>query len=307
MPGPGGGGRGGGGFGGGFGGGRGFGGGGGFHGGGFYHRPHFYGGFYRRPYFYGGGGCLGGLIGMIFGPIIMIFMAIMLLVGFFGGAVTEVSQGGSVVYNESAFQDYADEQYAKEFGSSTAYEDNLLLVFLTSEDERGYAYIAWVGDHVDMDINYLFGGNGSDLGTAMDASINPSNYKYSLDSNLAMVVQQMQKKVEALGLDSSYICEEDHVQVKSHLTNYTDLSLTQSTVNTALESFTASTGIPLVIVVEETEAVFGRTVSGNSWIALIFAAVLLIVAISLIVKAVKRKRKDPDDRRYNPDSDYDRY
>ena len=311
MPGPGGGGRGGGGFGGGFGGG-GFGGGfrggrpGGFHGG-FYHRPHFYGGFYRRPYFYGGGGCLGGLIGMIFGPIIMIFMAVMLILGFFGTAVTEVSQGGSIVYSESAFQDYADSQYAREFGSSTAYEDNLLLVFLTDEDEQGYAYIAWVGDHIAPEINYLFGGNGSDLGAAMDASINTSNYKYSLDSNLAMVVSQMEKKVLALGLDTAYTCGETHVQVKSHLTNHTDLSLTQATVNDALERFTASTGIPLVIVVEEAEEVFEKTLSGGSWFAVIIAAVLLILAVSLIVKAVKRRRNDPDDRRYNPDSDYDRY
>lgn len=244
---------------------------------------------------------------MIFGPIIMIFMAVMLLLGFFGSAVTDVAQGGSMRYNEEAFQDYADQQYAREFGSSSAYEDNLLLVFLTGEDERGYAYIAWVGDHIDPEINYLFGGNGSDLGAAMDASINTSNYKYSLDSNLAMAVAQMQKKVEDLGLSSSFGCTEEHAQVKSHLTNYTDLSLTAQTVNTALESFTASTGIPLVIVVEEMDEVFDKTIDGDSWFALIIAAVLLILAVCLIVKAVKRKNKNPEDDRYNRNSDYDRY
>ena len=205
MPGPGGGGSGGGGFGGGFGGG-----GGGFHrggfGGGFYHRPHFYGGFYRRPFFYGGGGCLGGLLGMIFGPIIMVILALFLLFGFMGSSFTEVAQGGSVRYDEELFQDYADAQYAKAFGSSSAYEDNLLLVFLTAEDDRGYAYIAWVGDHIAPQINYLFGGNSSDLGAAMEVSINTANYKYSLDSNLAMAVGQMQKKVEALALDNAYNC-----------------------------------------------------------------------------------------------------
>lgn len=244
---------------------------------------------------------------MIFGPIIMIFVAVMLLFGFLGSAVTDVAQGGSVVYNEEVFQDYADNQYAKEFGSSSAYEDNLLLVFLTAEDDRGYAYIAWVGDHIDQDVNYLFGGNGSALGNAMDMSINQSNYKYSLDSNLAMAVTQMQKKVEALGLEDSFVCTEDHAQVKPHLTNYTDLSMTADTVNAALESFTASTGIPLVIVVEDVEEVFGKTVNGNSWFVLIIAAVLLILAVSLIVKAVKRRKQNPDDDRYNRNNDYDRY
>lgn len=305
MPGPGGGGRGGGGFGGGFGGGGGFSGGGGFHGG-FHPRPHFYGGWYRRPYFYGGGGCLGGLLGILFGPIIMIILALMLLFGYFGYAVNDVAQGGSVAYNEEVFQDYADRQYAKEFGSSTAYEDNLMLVFLTAEDNRGYCYIAWVGDHINPQINYLFGGNGSALGTAMTDSINEANYKYSLDSNLAMVISQMQAKIEALGLTDSFTCTEEHVRIKSHLTNYSDLDMTQATVNTALENFTAATGIPTVIVVEDMQEVFGKTVSSSSWFVLVIGAALLILGISLAVKAFKR-RQNPDDRRDHRADDYDRY
>lgn len=306
MPGPGGGGSGGGGFGGGFGGG-----GGGFHrggfGGGFYHRPHFYGGFYRRPFFYGGGGCLGGLLGMIFGPIIMVILALFLLFGFMGSSFTEVAQGGSVRYDEELFQDYADAQYAKAFGSSSAYEDNLLLVFLTAEDDRGYAYIAWVGDHIAPQINYLFGGNSSDLGAAMEVSINTANYKYSLDSNLAMAVGQMQKKVEALALDNAYNCNETHIQVKSHLINNTDLSMTEDTVNGALESFTASTGIPVVLVVEEMEEVFEKTVNSASWVAVILAGIFLLIAVVMIVKSVKRRRQKQGDE-YGPDhNDYDRY
>lgn len=240
---------------------------------------------------------------MIFGPIIMIVMAIALLFSFVGGTVTEVANGGIVAYDEEAIQDYADDQYAQVFGRSTAYEDNLLLLFLTTENNQGYAYIAWVGDHVAPEVNYLFGGNGSELGTAMDQSINTANYKYSLDSNLAMVVNRMQGQVEVLGLEDTFVCAEDHVQVKSHMENKTDLALTADTVNGALESFTEATGIPLVIVVEEAETVFGRSLSGRSWIGVIFAVILLILAIVLIVKAVKRRRNDPGEDRSRRDYD----
>lgn len=309
MPGPGGGGRGGGGFGGGFGGGRGFGGGGGFHGGGFYHRPHFYGGFYRRPYY--GGGCLGGFLGMLFAPFIMLLMAAMMIFSFFGGAVTDISQGGTVNYSEEAFQDYADQQYAAEFGTSSAYEDNLLLVFLTTEDRQGYAYIAWVGDHIDPQVNMLFGAEGTALGTAMNASINTANYKYSLDSNLSQVVVRMQQQIENLGLEDSYTCDETHAQVDSHLTNRTDLALTPETVNTALKDFTEATGIPLVIVVDEAEEIFGKSVDGSTWIALLFAGLLVVLAIALIVKAFKNKGRNDDDRQRDDydrrRNDYDRY
>ena len=231
---------------------------------------------------------------MLMAPVIMLVMAVVLIFGFIGGAVTDVAQGGSIRYDEEKFQDYANQQYAAEFGTSTAYEDNLLLVVMTTEDKQGYAYIAWVGDHVDMQINSLFGADGTALGNAMNACINTANYKYSLDSNLSQVVMQMQKNIENLGLESSFICEEDHAQVESHLTNRTDLSLTQATVDTALKNFTDSTGIPMVIVVDEAEDVLGKSVSANSWIVLLFAGLLVVLAVGLIIKAVKKKQDDSD-------------
>ena len=163
----------------------------------------------------------------------------------------------SAEYDENTFQDYADEQYKKEFGSSSAYEDNILLVVLT-EDENyyDYYYIAWVGDHIVTDINYLFGDNDTELGEAMADSINENSYKYSLDSNLAQVVESMENEIVSMGLTSSFSCSENHAQVESHLTNHTNIDMTEDTVNTALQSFTDATGIPIVIVVEEISEVF---------------------------------------------------
>ena len=317
MPGPGGGSRGGGGFGGGgFGGGHrggGFGGGrpggfggphrGGFHGG-FYGMP-FMGGWYPRRYY--GGGCFGGLLGMLFVPIIMILMVVMFLFSAVGDTVVTVSNGGVVSYDEEVFQDYADVKYAEEFGSSAAYEDNLLLVVLTSEDSSSYCYIAWVGDHVAPEINYMMGSNGTQLGQAMNQSINTSSYKYSLDSNLAQVVKAMQTKIEALGLPSSFSCEEARSGARSHLTNLSQLSMTAETVNSALEAFTASTGIPMVIVVDEMEDVFGRSLPANKIGSFVISGIVLVIAIWLIVRAFKRKRTDRDTEGYRRDPGYDNY
>ena len=306
MPGPGGGSRGGGGFGGGgFGGGGGFRG-GGFHGGGFhhhyYHRP-FWGWGYHRPYY--GGGCLGGLLGMLFGPIILLMMAAMMLFSFVGSAFVSVGNGGVVAYDEEKFQDFADAQYAAEF-AGTAYEDNILLAVLTDESNSNYCYIAWVGDHIATDINYMFGSDGTQLGNAMNASINTANYKYSLDSNLAQVVNQMQKHITQLGVSSAFTCEEEREPV-AHLTNRSDLNLTAETVNVALESFTQATGIPMVIVVDEMEDVFGKTTFSGSPVTAIISVVLVVLAVVLIVKGIKSRKKRSDDEDYDRPRDYDRY
>ena len=322
MPGPGGshggGSRGGGGFGGGsHGGGFGGGGFGGRPGGGFGggpRGPHWgYGGFwgprYHRPYGYGyGGGCLGGLMGMLLAPIIILVVAITVFFSSIGTAISAASQGGVVQYNEEQFQDFADAQYAAEFGSAGAYEDYVLLVMLTDEDYYDYVYIAWVGDHIDSNIQRLFDSQGA-FGRAIQSNVNMDNYKYSLDSDLARVVEQMEQEITDLGLSSSHKCEEDHSNADSHLTNLSNLQLTQETVDTALTNFTEATGIPMVIVVEDAEDVFGRTMPAGSIFALIFAAVLIGVAIYLIVRAVKNKKQNDesgDNNSNGSDNSWDR-
>ena len=284
MPGPGGGAHGGGGgrSGGGFhGGGGSFGGGhhgGGFHGGhhggfsGGMHHPHRYprfgGGFYG-PHHYGGG-CLGNLAGILMTPLIIILFIVFGLIYLFGNNTsvnihTDDNIDDSIesvviddyIYDENTFQDYANNVYAQEFGSSTAYEDNILLVFLTEDDNYyDYYYIAWVGDHIDTDINYMFGNEETEFGVAVSNAITTASYKYSLDANIAQIVNTMEQNISELDTVSSFSCDEEHIQVESHLTNKTSLELTEKTVNDALQSFTDSTGIPIVVVVDDISDVF---------------------------------------------------
>ena len=291
MPGPGGGARGGGGGRGGFGGGsRGGGFGGGLHGGG-YGGPYMGGGWYHRPRHYGGG-CFGGLLNLILVPIVLILVLGGTLFSYVGSGFNAIAQGGTVQYNEEKFQDYADAQYAQEFGSSTAYEDNLLIVVLVDENHSDYNYIAWVGDHIDADINYMLGNNQTELGQVMNSCINEASYKYSLDSNLAQVMGEMADKIEALGLESSFSCTENHIQTTSHLTNYSNLSLTQTTVNDALTAFTDKTGVPAVIVVEDMEDVFGKTMPTG---AIIMVVVVAVIAIALVMGVIRRRREQEND------------
>lgn len=266
---------------------------------------------------------------MIFLPVILIFFAVSM---FFSSISNNVSvkyedvpvyngsdSGLSVQYDENIFQDYANAQYEKTFGRSSAYEDNILLVFLTEDDEYyDYCYIAWVGDHIETDINYLFGSEETGLGEAISNSVNTASYKYSLDSDLARVVQAMQKQILSLGLPESFGCDEDRSQTRSYLVNDSTLDLTEDTVNTALQNFTDATGIPMVIVVEDMTDVFrsqshnGITVNTSqksrvSAFSVVIAICLVAFAVWLIVRAIRNRRdqdQDEDKRTYTgPDLD----
>ncbi len=235
-------------------------------------------------------------------PILLIFVAIAVIISSFGTAFGDIASGGSVTYREERMQDYADEQYAQVFAGSRAYEDNILLVMLVDEEYYEYQFIAWVGDHVDDNINLLFGNNSSELGRVLNSNIG-TNYKYSLDKNMAIAVGQMEQRIEAMALDSSFNCEETRTEAESRMYNYTQLSLTASTVDTALASFTDSTGIPIAIVVEYSENVFGRQIAAQSIITMLIAVALIVVAVVMIVKRYKRSKRNQnnggDNNNYN--------
>lgn len=160
-------------------------------------------------------------------------------------------------YDEKTFQDYANAEYQKAFGESTAYEDNILITFLTTEAANEYYYIGWVGDHINADISNLFGNEYTELGSAMYNSISTAGYWYSLDTNLAEVVNTLTEEVENLNVES-FTCSEDHNQVESKVINYTDFEVTEEVVNSALKNFTDKTNIPMVIVIEDSEEIFGK-------------------------------------------------
>ena len=256
MPGPGGGSRGGGfsgggsrggGFGGGFSGGGGHRG-GGFGGGGFRPRPprpHFYGGWYHRPYGYGygyhGGGCLGGLASIILVPILVLVLSVAVIISMMGSVINTVAKGGVVTYSEAEFQAYAQQQYDTFYGGvpSSEYEEKLLLIFLTTEEMEEYYCIAWVGNEIRTEINYLFGNEQTAFGRVVQRSINPY-YEYSLGSNLTVIMDSMRAEVERLGLSSSFRGEAARVEpTDSKLVNYTSLNISPETVNDALADFTA--------------------------------------------------------------------
>ncbi len=277
--------------------------GGGFGGGGFGGgRPkRYYGGYYRpRPFFYGGG-CLGGLMGFFLAPIIMIVLAVSILIGSLGTVFSNIANGGAVVYDEMKFQDYANEEYYSHFDG--AYEESgILVVFLTNEACDDFYCIAWVGDNVKSSINEMFGNQNTAFGKAILSSVNESNYKYSLDSNLAMATEKMNTAVSALGLESPFVREpaENSPRPESKLVNDSSLELTDATVNTALAAFSQETGLPMVITVDEMESVFGKTVFTSEFLMSLLAIGLIALAIFLIVRNALAARKQKKAKESNP-------
>lgn len=246
---------------------------------------------------------------MLMLPIIMLMVVGVLLFATVGSAVSSVANGGVVRYDEAVFQEYTNNRYYEEFADSQAFEDHVLIVFLTEEDADGYYAIAWVGDNLRGEVNDLFGAEGTAFGRAMNASIN-DYHAYSLSANLAAVMERMTREVNSLGLDSPFRKAGDPSGIEPHLSNYSELNVSSSTVNAALEEFEEETGICAVIVVDSMENVFGKSVPATDWFTILILLVIGGVAIYMIVQTVranKKKEGSEEESAEDKESKYNRY
>lgn len=224
-------------------------------------------------------------------PVIVLLIVGILLVSMIGSAVSTITTGGEIRYNEKQFQSYANQQYATEFGNSSAYEDNLLIVFLTDEEHDDYYCIAWCGENLHSKINNMFGDENTPFGRAVLASV-PDYYEYSLSSNLVSIMDTMSEKITALNLQSSFQSQTNHNSMTaSHLTNHTSTPVSSETVNLGLQRFTEATDIPTVIVVDTMENVFGKTISASDIVSILFLLVVAGVAIYFLVKGIRRNKQ----------------
>lgn len=305
MPGPMGGGRGGG-FSGGSRGGGGFGGGsrgggfsggprgGGFRGGPMHHGPHhhhhrpfiFFGPRFHGPFHRDGIGCFSVITVAAFALLFVIIF----IGAIFGTVEMEDHGSGNIVYDEAAFQKYANQQYYNAFSQTDEYEENILLVFVVFEGYEGYDCIAWGGNEIDYETNNLF---GYDFQNVVEGEM-PDYYELAMTQSLKNIVYLMTKKASARytpsaeGYDTSF----------SRVYNNSELDIDEATVEKELVAFTTKTGYPISIAVVDGEEIYGEL--GRDGTALkddeasigktIALAIIVVVIIVVIIAFFSKKK-----------------
>lgn len=227
-------------------------------------------------------------------------LAIVMMIGVIGGGLTTLFRGGNVVYNEEKFHEYANRQYATIYDPSSAtYEDNVVVVFLTNEDNQTYYSIGWVGDNLKSQVSDLFGDEYTALGSAMQSSVTTSDYRYSLGSNLAQMTEMMETSVKNQNLETVYRAQkaESHEAGKVYNRSNSDLQINTEIIDAALKNFTDSTDISMSIVIADAKDVFGKSLNTAAILALLLCIILIVYAVVAIVRYVKRRKGNADDWR----------
>lgn len=264
------------------------GGGGGFGGGGHRGGGGFHGGYYGRPYGFGGG-LFGGLLGIILLPIIIIVLGVIFLVVNLVSTIGIIAQGGEIVYDDEVFQDYAYNAYYSHFSEKTTSEDGIMILFVNYEDNQELAYVCFAGDNVNNRINNLFGSD-SEFGRVLESTVNADNYKYSLSKDLAKVMDHMTTEVVELNLSSSFVKEHDMSDAPgATLIDKSGLNLNEETIKDSLVNFQNETGIPVLLVVDDAESVFGKTMPIANIVMAVITLGVIIFGICFLVSKIRRR------------------
>ena len=150
------------------------------------------------------------------------------------------------------------------------------------------------GNNIHSQISNMFGNEYTVFGRAVQNYVNAELYTYSLSSNLASVMETMTLQVTSLGLESSFRTEQSHATVtESHLTNHSALALDHGTVNASLKAFTEATDIPVVIVVDTMENVFGKSIALADVLVVLFMIALIAFIIYFIYKTIRSRKNGP--------------
>ncbi len=255
-----------------------------------HHGPHWHGPrwFGPRPIFifgprYHGSGSNGSnnqdnQNGGCFGSTVMTVIAVFVLLMFLIAAIGMVFGGDpndNIIYGESSFQTYANEQYYAIFGDSESFEENILLVYTVYEGYDGFECIAWVGDDVPTNINLML------TGDAISKNIS-DHYEFQLAKGIAMSVEELTNKLP----QTSDTVDTSH----SKLVNNSSLLVSESTVNKALVAFAEKTGYNIAVVIADGEDVFGASMDIGKIIGIIFI-ILIVVMIIMVISSNVNSRK----------------
>lgn len=223
-------------------------------------------------------------------PVFAFVLATLLLATNLSSAIFSIANGGKIKYSDETLNSYVGTQYAAEFGESSAYDDNLIIVFLTNQRSNGYYAMAFAGKNLDPQIRQMFGDEITEFWTILEGSMT-EHYKFSAQKGFRVTLERLSESISDKKLESAFVTEKDHSSLtSSHVTNYSDLSINEESVNISLRIFTESTGIPTVLVIDTAENVFGKTAPVKEIAVSVVSAAVAVASGVVIVKDTKKRR-----------------
>ena len=206
-----------------------------------------------------------------------------------------------IYFDSSIAFDYAYEEYKNVFGNSPSVTDGALLILIP--DDSYYHAISIYGNSIQPvvtnAINSQFGiysgsshkENGATVCYTSYAS-NPNSLGFEAPV-YSVVSARLESATNSLLGQISYVNSAANLASPSTSGMGIRISIpmeTQKQIGQEIAAFTNQTGIPLVVVFETPENVFGGKISDDETSELIMLSLMAIVGLSLLIKSIRNSR-----------------
>ncbi|MBQ9744147.1 MAG: hypothetical protein IJW19_03385 [Clostridia bacterium] len=248
------------------------------------------------------------IFGIILFPLMLTVFATIIFFIYLFPTVDTIKKGGEINYKDEVADFYRTTEYTEAFGTSSATEDNLLIVFLTSEDEGRYYCVTKVGTNINAKTSAVFGNADSEFGKIVTTTIVPNeDYVSTLGTKLESIMDATGDKIVSLDQQSPFKADSDRSNLaKSSVENKTSLVIDEASFNDTLAEFTDKTGISVKIVIDDEEAVFGRrTPTGTIIFLCILVGVDILCIFSTTKKVIARIRFEKNPQLFYKPTIYD--
>ena len=116
--------------------------------------------------------------------------------------------------------------------------------------------MTWVGDHIGEEIIAYLQGEGTSLDDMLSRQLR-SNYTHSLSRDLHSALRELADQIDSVTTHGSHTCTEGRSDSPTYLRNLSRMELNEELIEGALDYFRQETLIPIVLVIAESEEVFG--------------------------------------------------
>ena len=247
------------------------------------------------------------IFGIALFPVLLCIFAVVIFAVYLSPTIKMIKGDRPIVYNEQVASYYTESNYNDIYGTSSARNDNLLIVFLANEDCDQFYCFPMAGENIRKDVASVFSGKESAFGKALLEKIDlDRGYEYTLNDDLIYIIGKAEEKISSLNIASPFKNPSDRTNVvESHVVNNTTIELSSS-LDMALKDFTEETGIAITVIVDKAETVLGlKSPTSNILFLTVVGGTAIFFVVKAIIKIVRRVRFEKNPQLFYKPTIYD--
>ena len=217
-----------------------------------------------------------GILSIALTPVLIIVIALGIFVYNLVGTITALSNGGNIVVTQEAYDQHIGNIEKVAVSEGQDKDGTIILTFFYDVDTNTVTPDMKAGSNIMNEV--------TDLISKVEVYDSIKTYESTFVNDLSTIIIKLADDIQKLELNSNYIKKYDPAKLPEstlvQLEGKSHVDDTNGTLAAAIKTFSEKTGISLVVSVDSSADVFGRT---TPWKDIIIEVALLAFSVYMHV------------------------